>query len=193
MASSDAAGWIYRILARGGGELVEEEGGGLKGGFYVGFEDGFLGVVAEAGGAAEEEHGGGHAGGHDHGVVACSAGEVADGVAGLLDGCGQGCAQGWVHGGGWLVEDGFDFAGEVAGLGYGFCGLVNGGGGFEADLIFFVAEVQGGFDLGGDYVAGVGFDLEFAHGGYEAGSIGGGDLLDLGDPLGGGGEGVVAE
>ncbi len=148
--------------------------------------------MADAAGAPEKEHGGGDAVGEDHGVMACTAGERAGWEAGGFERCGEVGGERGVHGDSGLVHGLRKLGSEVAALGYGLRPSDKGFYGGGADWVACVAEVEACLDCAGDYVGGVGFGENFAYGGDEAGSLVGVGF-DCGDPLGGGGEGVMAE
>ena len=149
-------------------------------------------MVGEAAGGAEEEHGGGDGGGEDHGVVA-GAGEDGLGVeAGALGGLVELEGEVAIHGDGALLglDGGVDAdAAEGAG-GFGFGEEM--GYGRVAGFVLGVADVEGGADGAGDDVDGAGLGGDAAYGGDELGVVGG-VALDFDDPLGGGGEGVLAK
>ena len=141
---------------------------------------------------SNEEHGGGKMGGEDHGVMACSAGHRAGWCACGDRGFGEDGGEVGVQGDGRLIEEEAVGQGDVplgGCLEGGFCKADDR---LVPDSIVGVAKVKECSGLAGDDVSCSGRDFEAAHGGYEVwGSFG--EVLDLRDPLGGGGEGVAAE
>ena len=171
-------------------EQEVEDGG--EGGLDVFGVDVLVGMVGEAAGGAEEEHGGGDGGGEDHGVVACAGedglGIVASALGSLMELYGEGAVHG--HGALLGLDGGVDADAAVSTGGLGLGEQVGDGG--VARLIFGVADVEGGADGAGDDVDGAGEGGDAADGGDELGVVGG-VVLDVDDPLGGGGEGVAAQ
>uniref|UniRef100_E6QLB7 Uncharacterized protein n=1 Tax=mine drainage metagenome TaxID=410659 RepID=E6QLB7_9ZZZZ len=193
-ASGPFRGMSFRIPASGGGygESFKEKESDQQGGGDICGSNGFVGVVAETAGRTQEEHSGGQARGQNHGVVTGSAGKLALGKPGGSDGLDKIVGELLVHGDGGLVDlrlpGEFDSAPRGDGLGL----IKKLAEAAVARGVVGVSDIERELNVAGDDVGSVGVSFDFADGGDEAiGFLGVG--FDGEGPLGGGGEGVVAE